>query len=93
VRLNKIAGRVKATTMIAPNSVSVSQRWVPRGWFSRRVRRVSTAVAGTGLGVAARFELIATVDNYVAGNVLHAVESLARARAAEADPAMVAAAA
>ena len=60
------------------------------GWFSRRV---STAVAGTGLGVAARFELIATVDNYVAGNVLHAVESLARARAAEADPAMVAAAA
>jgi AcrR family transcriptional regulator len=32
------------------------------------------------------------VDNYVSGNVLHAVESLARAKVAEADPAMAAAA-
>jgi hypothetical protein len=49
-------------------------------------------VAGTGLPVPARFELIAATDDYVSGNALHAVESLARARIAEQDPAMVAAA-
>ena len=58
----------------------------------RHFEQSLAAVAGTGLGVAARFELIAVVDSYVSGNVLHAVESLARGRAAEADPAMVAAA-
>jgi hypothetical protein len=58
----------------------------------RHFEQSLAAVAGTGLGVPARFELIATVDNYVSGNVLHAFESLARARAAEADPGMVAAA-
>ena len=58
----------------------------------RHFEQSLAAVAGTGLSVPARFELIATVDNYVSGNALHAVESLARARAAEADPGMVAAA-
>jgi len=58
----------------------------------RHFEQSLAAVAGTGLGVPARFELIAAVDNYVTGNALHAVESLARARVAEADPAMVAAA-
>ena len=58
----------------------------------RHFEQSLAAVAGTGLAVAARFELIAAVDNYVSGNVLHAVESLARAKAAEADPGMVAAA-
>ena len=55
----------------------------------RHLEQSLTAVAGTGLPVAARLELIATVDDYVSGNVLHAVESLARARAAEEDPALV----
>jgi AcrR family transcriptional regulator len=58
----------------------------------RHFEQSLAAVAGTGLGVAARFELIALVDNYVSGNALHAVESLARAKVAEADPGMVAAA-
>jgi AcrR family transcriptional regulator len=58
----------------------------------RHFEQSLAAVAGTGLGVPARFELIAAVDNYVSGNVLHAVESMARARVAEADPGMVAAA-
>jgi hypothetical protein len=49
-------------------------------------------VAGTGLPVPSRFELIAAIDDYVSGNALHAVESLARARIAEEDPAVVAAA-
>lgn len=58
----------------------------------RHVEQSLAAVAGTGLSAAARLELIAAIDDYVSGNVLHAVESLARARAAEADPAMVTAA-
>jgi AcrR family transcriptional regulator len=58
----------------------------------RHFEQSLTAVAGTGLPVAARLELIATVDDYVSGNVLHAVESLARARATEEDPALVTAA-
>jgi AcrR family transcriptional regulator len=58
----------------------------------RHFEQSLAAVATTGLALPARFELIAAVDDYVAGNALHAVESLARARAAEDDPAMVAAA-
>jgi AcrR family transcriptional regulator len=50
------------------------------------------AVAGTGLAAAEKFELIAAVDDYVSGNAMHAVEALTRARMAEADPDMVAAA-
>jgi AcrR family transcriptional regulator len=58
----------------------------------RHFEQSLAAVAGTGLGVPSRFELIAAIDDYVSGNALHAVESLTRARAADADPAMVAAA-
>jgi AcrR family transcriptional regulator len=58
----------------------------------RHFEQSLAAVAGTGLPTAARFELIAAVDDYVSGNAMHAVEALTRARAAEADPAMVAAA-
>jgi AcrR family transcriptional regulator len=58
----------------------------------RHFEQSLAAVAGTGLPVPARFELIAAIDDYVSGNALHAVESLARARAAAADPGMVAAA-
>ncbi len=57
----------------------------------RHFEQSLAATAGTGLPAPARFELIATVDDYVAGNALHSVESLTRARIAEADPAMVAA--
>jgi len=58
----------------------------------RHFEQSLAAVAGTGLPARARFELIAAVDDYVTGNALHAVESLARAKMAAADPAMVAAA-
>ena len=58
----------------------------------RHFEQSLAAVAGTGLPVPARFELIAATDDYVSGNALHAVESLARARIAAHDPAMVAAA-
>ena len=58
----------------------------------RHFEQSLAAVAGTGLALPARFELIAAVDDYVSGNALHAVESLTRAKLAEEDPAMVAAA-
>jgi AcrR family transcriptional regulator len=58
----------------------------------RHFEQSLAAVAGAGLAAAQRFELIATVDDYVSGNAMHAVEALTRARMAEADPAMVAAA-
>jgi AcrR family transcriptional regulator len=58
----------------------------------RHFEQSLAAVAGTGLPAAARFEIIAAVDDYVTGNAMHAVESLARAKVASADPAMVAAA-
>jgi AcrR family transcriptional regulator len=58
----------------------------------RHFEQSLAAVAGTGLPVPARFELIAAIDDYVSGNALHAVESLARARAASGSPGMAAAA-
>ena len=56
----------------------------------RHFEQSLAAVATTGLATPAKFELIATVDDYVSGNAMHAVEALSRAKAAEADPAMVA---
>jgi AcrR family transcriptional regulator len=58
----------------------------------RHFEQSLAAVAGTGLEAQAKFELIAAVDDYVSGNAMHGVEALTRARLAEADPAMVAAA-
>jgi hypothetical protein len=90
--LTAIARRTRDVLMAHPWSLTSlnDAQFGPNGM--RHFEQSLAAVAGTGLGAAAGFELIATVDNYVSGNVLHAVESLARARAAEADPAMVAAA-
>ncbi len=58
----------------------------------RHFEQSLAALVGTGLPATATFELIAVVDDYVSGNALHAVEALSRARLAEADPAMTAAA-
>jgi AcrR family transcriptional regulator len=58
----------------------------------RHFEQSLAATTGAGLSVAARLELIAAVDDYVAGNALHAVEALTRARIAREDPDMVAAA-
>ena len=90
--LSAIAGRTRDVLMAHPWSLTSlnDAQFGPNAM--RHFEQSLAAVAGTGLAVAARFELIAAVDNYVSGNVLHAVESLARAKAAEADPGMVAAA-
>jgi len=90
--LTAIARRTRDVLMAHPWSlVSLNDaQFGPNG--IRHFEQSLAAVAGTGLGVPARFELIAAVDDYVSGNALHAVESLTRARAAEADPGMVAAA-
>ena len=58
----------------------------------RHFEQSLATVSGTGLSVQAKFELIATIDDYVSGNAMHAVESLTRAAMADADPEMVAAA-
>lgn len=58
----------------------------------RHFEQSLAAAAATGLPVQARLELIAVVDDYVTGNAMHAVESLTRARIAESNPEMVAAA-
>jgi AcrR family transcriptional regulator len=58
----------------------------------RHVEQSLAAMADTGLSFRARLDVITAVDDYVFGNTLHSVESLSRAAAAEADPAMTAAA-
>jgi AcrR family transcriptional regulator len=58
----------------------------------RHFEQSLAATSGAGLAGMARLELIAAVDDYVAGNALHSVEALTRARIAEEDPEMVAAA-
>jgi AcrR family transcriptional regulator len=58
----------------------------------RHFEQSLAATTGAGLSGPARLELIAAVDDYVAGNALHGVESLTRARIAQEDPDMVAAA-
>jgi AcrR family transcriptional regulator len=58
----------------------------------RHFEQSLAAVAGTGLPTAGRFELIALVDDYVAGSALHSIEALHRARLAQADPDLTAAA-
>jgi AcrR family transcriptional regulator len=52
----------------------------------RHMEQSLAAVAGTGLPVQARFEIIATVDDLVFGNVLRSVESMTRMALAEANP-------
>jgi AcrR family transcriptional regulator len=58
----------------------------------RHIEQSLAAAEKTGLAAAAWFELTIAIDDYVAGNALHAIESLTRAAIAEADPAMVTAA-
>jgi AcrR family transcriptional regulator len=52
----------------------------------RHMEQSLAAVAGTGLPAQARFEIIATVDDLVFGNVLRSVESMTRMALAEANP-------
>jgi len=86
-----IARRTRQVLMAHPWSLSSlnDAQFGPNA--ARHFEQSIAATAGTGLPAAARLELIAAVDDYVAGNALHGAESLARARAAEADPGLVAA--
>ena len=90
--LTAIARQTRDVLMAHPWSLTSlnDAQFGPNGM--RHFEQSLAAVAGTGRGVPSRFELIAAIDDYVSGNALHAVESLTRARAADADPAMVAAA-
>jgi AcrR family transcriptional regulator len=58
----------------------------------RHFEQSLAAMTGARLPATARLALIAAVDDYVAGNALHSVEALTRARIAREDPDMVAAA-
>jgi AcrR family transcriptional regulator len=56
---------------------------------ARHFEQSLAATADTGLPAPARLELIAAVDDYVAGNALHGIEALTRAELAASDPEMV----
>ena len=87
--ITTIARRTRQVLMAHPWSLAAltDAQFGPNAM--RHFEQSLAAVAGTGLPAAARLELIAAVDDYVSGNALHAVESLARARAAEQDPDLV----
>jgi AcrR family transcriptional regulator len=55
----------------------------------RHFEQSLAVVAGTGLDLAARLDLLAVVDDYVFGNALHAGEARKRSAAAAADPGTV----
>lgn len=87
-----IARRTRQVLMTHPWSLSSLNEAQFGPNAMRHFEQSLAATAGTGLSGPARLELVAAVDDYVAGNALHSVESLTRARIAEAEPAMVAAA-
>ncbi len=87
-----VARRTRQVLMAHPWSLSSLNEAQFGPNAMRHFEQSLAAVAGTGLPAQARFELMAIVDDYVSGNALHGVEALTRARAAAADPALVAAA-
>jgi len=90
--ITAIARRTRQVSMAHPWSLASLNEAQFGPNAMRHFEQSLAATAGTGLPVPARLELIAAVDDYVAGNALHSVESLTRAQVAQADPAMVAAA-
>jgi AcrR family transcriptional regulator len=90
--ISAIARRTRDVLMAHPWSLSSLNEAQFGPNAMRHFEQSLAAVAGTGLALPAKFELIAAVDDYVSGNSLHAVESLTRAKIAEANPEMVAAA-
>jgi AcrR family transcriptional regulator len=90
--MTAVARRTRQVLMAHPWSLSSLNEAQFGPNAMRHFEQSLAATAGAGLAAAARLELIAAVDDYVAGNALHGVESLTRARLAEEDPEMVAAA-
>jgi AcrR family transcriptional regulator len=87
-----VARRTRQVLMAHPWSLSslTEAQFGPNAM--RHFEQSLAATTGARLPAQARLELIAAVDDYVAGNALHGVEALTRARIAEEDPEMVAAA-
>ncbi len=90
--ITAVARRTRQVLMAHPWSLSSLDEAQFGPNAMRHFEQSLAATAGAGLPAEARLELIAAVDDYVAGNALHSVEALTRARVAAADPDMVAAA-
>jgi AcrR family transcriptional regulator len=90
-RMSAIARRTRQVLMAHPWSLSSLNEAQFGPNAMRHFEQSLAATTGIGLSGPARFELIAAVDDFVAGNALHSVESLTRAQLADADPEMVAA--
>jgi AcrR family transcriptional regulator len=84
-----IARRTRQVLMAHPWSLSSLDEAQFGANAARHFEQSLAATAGTGLTAPARLELIAAVDDYVAGNALHGIEALTRARLAAANPEMV----
>ena len=87
-----IARRTRQVLMAHPWSLSSLDEAQFGPNAARHFEQSLAATAGTGLAAPARLELIAAVDDYVAGNALHGIEALTRARLAASDPETVTAA-
>jgi AcrR family transcriptional regulator len=90
--MTAVARRTRQVLMAHPWSLSSLDEAQFGPNAMRHFEQSLAATTGAGLSVKARLELIAAVDDYVAGNALHGVESLTRARIAQEDPDTVAAA-
>jgi AcrR family transcriptional regulator len=84
-----IAWRTRQVLMAHPWSLSSLDEAQFGPNAARHFEQSLAATAGTGLPAPARLELIAAVDDYVAGSALHGIEALTRARLAASDPEMV----
>ncbi len=90
--ISAVARRTRQVLMAHPWSLSSLNEAQLGPNAMRHFEQSLAATTGAGLTAQGRLELITAVDDYVAGNALHGVESLTRARIAEEDPDMVAAA-
>jgi AcrR family transcriptional regulator len=86
-----IARRTRQVLMAHPWSLSSLDEAQFGPNALRHFEQSLAATAQTGLPVLARLELIAAVDDYVAGSALHSIEALTRARIAASEPDLVAA--
>lgn len=84
-----IARRTRQVLMAHPWSLSSLDEAQFGPNAARHFEQSLAATADTGLPAPARLELIAAVDDYVAGSALHGIEALTRARLAASDPELV----
>jgi AcrR family transcriptional regulator len=84
-----IARRTRQVLMAHPWSLSSLDETQFGPNAARHFEQSLAATADTRLPAPARLELIAAVDDYVAGNALHGIEALTRARLAASDPELV----